>query len=80
MKKPLTKIAFEQYLNNQFAEMDEEQLFDRFIYLTTKSRGAHCSEVHLRGKIIQGKIGSLLRKLDSVAFECAYNDEKRRNN
>ncbi len=77
MKKLLTKEQFEKRLNRKLTETYESELFENFVYLTNPARGNHCSEAVLVKYIANGKMGSLLRRLDSIAFEVEYNAAKR---
>jgi hypothetical protein len=56
-----TKKQFEEYLNDLYSQ-DTLNSFETLEYLTNK--------------IIDGKAGSVLRRLDSIAFEAGYNDWK----
>ena len=78
MKHNKTKKAFEKHLNHlYFDAFSESQAIDNFIYLTSKSRGQHCSENHLINCINRRELGSLLRRLDPIAFNVAYGDWRR---
>jgi hypothetical protein len=48
-------------------------------YLTNKNRGKYVSTEKLRGILNQGKIGSLLRKLDPIGFNVGFNEWKMYN-
>ena len=73
----MNRKQFEAYLNNLYAEQDNQTVYEQLIYLTVKrSNGGHISKNRLRNSIQDGKAGTLLRKYDSVAFTCAFNDHK----
>jgi len=46
----------------------DEELFNKFIYLTSKRRSARVSENELRKTIKKGKLGDLLKRLDPIAW------------
>jgi hypothetical protein len=74
-----TLAQFEKQLNAHYSENQSiESTIEELSYLTVKTRsGGHVSDSKLISKICLGKAGSLLRKYDSVAFMCAYNDSTR---
>ena len=64
-------MSKEQELNRIYSEtFTEEQIIDNFIYLTNKSRGKHTTVSHLKKCYYTNKIGSLLKRLDPIAFNC----------
>ena len=59
----------EQDLNLSLTDtMSEEQALDRFIYLTNKGRGTHCTESTIRKAYRNYTLGSLLKRLDPIAY------------
>lgn len=75
----MNKKEFEQHLNNMYAEnFTDDETFENLVYLTVPARGEHVSERTLRKHIRLGKAGSLLKRLDPVAYQCSFNDEKNR--
>ena len=67
-----TLKAKEEYLNELYLECySSEAAFDSLIYLTSKRRAKRTTESNLRAKIESGKVGTLLRRLDPIAFNCA---------
>jgi hypothetical protein len=73
----MNRKQFEAYLNQLYAEQDNETVYDQLIYLTVKTRnGGHISKNRLRQSIQAGKAGTILRKYDPIAFTCAYNNQK----
>lgn len=72
MRKPETKSQKESRLNYLFSDCySEEQAVENFIYLTSKQRKQRTTERHIRNCHNNRMLGSLLRKMDSIAFECA---------
>ena len=62
----------ESYLNDYYSDSyAEQEALHIFIYLTNKSRGNSTTESHIIKCYHEQKLGSLLRRLDSVAFHCA---------
>lgn len=65
-------MSKEKRLNEQFSEIySEDQAVESFIYLTNKSRGKATTENNIRKAYREGKLGSLLKRLDFTAFSCA---------
>lgn len=63
--------AKEKSLNNLYFDCyTEEQAVEKFIYLTNKIRGNHTTEKNIRKQYRMRKLGTLLRRLDPVAFNC----------
>lgn len=71
--KHKNKAAKERHLNALYFDIfSEEQAVDNFIYLTAKNRtGGSTTEAHLRKCYRNRELGTLLRRLDSIAFECS---------
>lgn len=67
-------INFEKKLNQQFADLPNEFVFEQLIYLTSKHRGKHITERTLKSHIANETCGSLLRKYDPIAFFVAKHD------
>ena len=69
---------FENQLNETLKDsMSDEDLFDKFIYLTAKNRtGGHITESRLRLVIKKGKLGSIIRKYDPTNFYSDFNSSK----
>lgn len=66
----MTKKEKERRLNQQLSDiMSESQAVDSFIYLTNKSRGACTTVKNIRNQHANRGLGSLLRRLDPIAFE-----------
>lgn len=71
----MTDKTCEERLNRMYSEeYSWEQAKDALIYLTNPSRGKHTSEYKLLMAYKKGTLGSMLKRLDSVAFYCAKND------
>jgi len=67
-----TAAQREKHLNAlYFDAFSEEQAIDNFIYLTNKSRGKYTTERNLRNAYHRRELGTLLRRLDPIAFNCA---------
>lgn len=63
--------AKEKRLNNLYFDCyTEEQAVEKFIYLTNERRGNHTTEKNIRQQYRMRKLGTLLRRLDPVAFNC----------
>jgi hypothetical protein len=62
----------EQKLNDLFSSCySVDEALDNFIYLTNKSRGKHTTEQNIIIQYHNRKLGSLLKRLDPIAFNCA---------
>jgi 5,10-methenyltetrahydromethanopterin hydrogenase len=62
----------EQNLNLLLTECySEEEAVDQFIYLTNKARGKHTTEQSIRNALRNASLGSLLKRLDPIAFNCS---------
>lgn len=62
----------EEYLNALYFDIySEEQAVESFIYLTNKSRGKATTENNIRNHYKRRELGTLLRKFDPIAFNCA---------
>lgn len=71
---PLTDIKLEQLLNESLAVLTYDEVIDNYSYLTEKSRRKHCSRKALEIAFVAGKLGSLLKKYDSIAFYSSRSD------
>ena len=67
-----TKKEYEEYLNNLGCS------FDDVVYLSGK-RVNNISEDRIKTYLFHNKYGTMLRKLDNIAFTVGYNDWKREN-
>jgi hypothetical protein len=73
------KKEFEQKLNRDYnLNYDDSHLIRDFSYMMNKSRGKHCTLQTIKNHVHQGRAGTLLRKYDSIAFEVAYNESRRK--
>lgn len=62
----------EQHLNATYSEIyTQENAIDNFIYLTSRQRSKRTTESHIIKCYSNGTLGSLLRRLDPIAFNCA---------
>jgi hypothetical protein len=60
----------EKHLNElYFSCFSEEQAVEQFIYLTNKSRGKITTKAHIRKCYQNRELGSLLKRLDPIAYE-----------
>jgi len=73
MAKFKTAKAREKHLNELYNDCySEEQAVDQFIYLTTKGRNGGSTTVNnIRNAHRRRELGTLLRRLDPIAFNCA---------
>lgn len=68
MVKELMKSK-ESEINDLLSDCySEDQIVEEFYYLTVKSRGKHTSEKAIRNAYRSRKMGSLLKKYDSISF------------
>jgi hypothetical protein len=67
----MTKKQKEKRLNRLYSEADLEDTLNDLIYLTNPHRGSHTTEHMLIKAHTDGTLGTLLRRMDSTAFECA---------
>lgn len=58
----------EKMLNDYYMEMPESRAIDEFEYLTNPSRGEHTTINNIRKQYRNGKLGTLLKKYDPIAF------------
>lgn len=65
---------YENYLNDLFNNEAPETVFENHVYLTNKSRGKFVSEKRLKAIIQKGEVGTLLRRLDPIAFSTGMRD------
>lgn len=62
----------EAKLNNIYSDCyTENDVVNELVYLTAKSRGKHTTENNIRKAYRERKIGTLLKRLDPIAFQCA---------
>lgn len=63
----------EKRLNEQLSDIySQEQAVDQFIYLTVKGRqGGRTTEARIRAAHANRELGTLLRRYDPIAFNCA---------
>lgn len=73
MSKFKTEKDKEKHLNALYFDCySEEQAVDQFIYLTTKGRiGGSTTVNNIRNAYRNRELGTLLRRLDPTAFNCA---------
>lgn len=62
----------ERHLNRLYTEtFTEDQAVDHFIYLTNKKRqGGSTTENNIRNAYRKRELGTLLRRLDPISFNC----------
>jgi hypothetical protein len=71
-----SKASYENWLNDLYSDMSQEEAVYALIYLTSKRRGKHTTTANLKKQHRSGKLGSLVKRLDPIAFSCGYNDYK----
>lgn len=71
-----TKSGYERYLNDLYSEMEAEQVVYSLIYLTSNRRSKKTTVNNIRKQYELGKIGSLVKKLDPIAFNVGFNEWK----
>jgi len=72
-----TKSNYETDLNELYSSIySENQAIENLLYLTNPSRGKHTSIRKLRECYYAQTLGTLLRRLDPIAFNVGYNDFK----
>lgn len=72
-----TKSDYEADLNELYSSTyTESQAIDNLVYLTNPSRGKHVSINKLRKCYYAKTLGTLLRRLDPIAFNVGFNDFK----
>lgn len=65
----MTPKKREQMLNRMYSDnYSEDDAVESLIYLTNKNRGKHTTEANLRKQYRNKKLGTLLRRLDPIAF------------
>lgn len=70
IQKKLSKK--EKHLNElYFSCFSEEQAVEQFVYLTNKSRKQRTTEAHIRKSYQNRELGSLLKRLDPIAYESS---------
>lgn len=74
MKK--TKKAYEEWLNNLYQEdYSHDDAIEALLYLTGDRPDAITRD-ELSLQILSGTAGTLLKKMDPIAFEVGFNDWK----
>lgn len=58
----------EEMLNWYYSEIPESRAVDELEYLTIPSRGEHTTINNIRKQYRVGKLGTLLKKYDPIAF------------
>ena len=74
--KVYTQAVHERYLNGLYAEQSQHSVFKSFEYLTNSKRTGAIKPLRLKRMIAAGKMGTLLRERDSIAFMVSYNESK----
>ena len=77
MVKKRTAAQHEAHLNALYADAySESQAVNAFIYMTSKQRkvGNRTTVNNIRNCHANGKLGTLLRRYDSIAFEVSKSD------
>jgi len=76
--KNITAAEAERRLNDHYSDnLSFDEAKDDLVYLTNKNRhGGHTTIYRLTIAYHNRKLGSLLRRLDPIAFNCAKNDMK----
>jgi len=69
-----SRKEYEEHLDDLYYDMKEDEVIEKFIYLTNPSRGTHISKGTLRKYYRRGDIGKLLHRLDPVAFNVGYSE------
>lgn len=72
-----TKKAYTEYLNQHYADMDQETQIDQLDYLTNPrfpNRFEYITHHKLIIAIQTEKCGALLRKYDPIAFMVGFNE------
>lgn len=73
---PTANQKTEKHLNEMYASCySEEEAVEAFAYLTNAKRtGGRTTEKNIRNCYTNHTLGTLLRRYDSIAFECAKSD------
>ena len=71
-----TRAMYERYLNDYYyMECSFDQAFTDLEHLTVRERiGGYVTDQTIRKCIANRTAGSLLRRLDPIAFQCGYQD------
>ena len=70
--KNLTAAQKEKHLNAIYADSySQSEALDNFIYLTNKARAKRTTEANIIKHFVNHELGTLLRKYDPIAFNCA---------
>ena len=72
--KVYTQAAHERYLNELYAEQSAHAVYMSFQYLCNPQRQGVVKPLRLKRMIAEGKMGTLLREKDSIAFYVSYNE------
>ena len=73
MAKKLNRNQKIAYLNKSYCEWyTEEEVVERLIYLTNKSRHTATTEHHIRKCYKERRLGALLERLDPIGFELSF--------
>ena len=67
----MTRLEFEIYQNELLVDDD---LYDKFHYLTEPSRGEYISPKDLKQAIRDKKLATIVNRFDPIAFNIMYND------
>lgn len=65
-------MSHEEMLNEWFANMESDEVFERFLYLTNPHRGNCISEQELWSRITW--LGTTLKEYDPIIFEGCKQD------
>lgn len=61
----------EKRLNELFSDYyDEDEVVEELIYLTSKERATRTTENHIRKCYRNGTLGTLLKRLDPIAYNA----------
>ncbi len=73
-----TAKSHEQKLNELYSDIiqDYHSAFEKFDYLLNKNRWKHTTRNNIISHYNKGKLGTLLRKYDPIAFNVSKSDFK----
>ena len=71
---PLTDKQLEEKLNESLSSLSYDQAIANYSYLTIKTRTPRCTERTLKYAWRGNRLGTLLKKYDSIAFYASRSD------
>ncbi len=73
----ITRKDYEKHLNEMLKDcFSFSQALHEYIYLASQNTKPRTSKSHLKQTIVNGELGSLIRRVDPIRFNVGFNEYK----